>query len=128
MQNRFVILKTSWGIAIIYDITETEYFDKSSDDVFKIKDNIYLKINKKEIDNESYNYLIKAIEFIANDIGTSKICFKINSLHYNECNYQPEGMYYMFIKWYYETHNKEISPINVYYDKETNKYIFPDLK
>ena len=34
----------------------------------------------------------------------------------------------MFRKWFFENHDMDVPPINVYYDKEKNRYIFPDLK
>lgn len=34
----------------------------------------------------------------------------------------------MFRKWFFENHNIEVPSINVYYNNELNKYVFPDVE
>lgn len=124
--NRLTILKTSWGIAIFYEIKEIENFNKDEENVHQINSQIFLKLNDIILDNISLEYLKKGIQSIAKYVKKT-ICFSIDELEFNICDYQPEGMYYVFRKWFFEKHNMETPPINVYYDSETNKYIFPDL-
>lgn len=126
--DRLNITKTSWGIVLLYNIYETDQFNRDQSNTFKIKDNIFFNIDKKKIDDLAFKYLSQAIESILQFVKNGKpICFFID-LEYNFCHYQPEGMYFMFRKWYFEKHNMEVPPINVYYDKESNRYIFPDLE
>ena len=125
--DRINITKTSWGIVILYRISEKDDFEENAYNMFQVRDNVLFNIHQK-IDNLSFKYLKYGVESILNFIHTDKqVCFFIN-IEYNICHYQPEGMYYMFRKWFFETHDMEMPPINVYYDKETNRYIFPDLK
>lgn len=125
--NRFTILKTSWGIAVFYEIKEHLNFDKDLIDIHKITPQVFLNMNNKIIDDVSFKYLKADIESILPYIGVLPINFTVEKLEYNICDYQPEGMYYMFRKWFFENHKMEVPSINVYYDKESNKYIFPDL-
>ncbi|KMQ61889.1 hypothetical protein ACM40_06080 [Chryseobacterium sp. BLS98] len=125
--DRLTILKTSWGIAIFYEIKELLDLNENSVNIHKIAPQVYLKLNDNIIDNISLNYLKKGIKSIIQYIDIFPVIFSIEKLEYNFCDYQPEGMYYAFRKWFFENHNMEFPIINVYYDKETNKYIFPDL-
>lgn len=125
--NRFTILKTSWGIAIFYEIKEHLNLEKDLIDIHKIAPQVFLNMNNKIIDDVSFKYLKAGIESILPYIGVLPINFTVEKLEYNICDYQPEGMYYMFRKWFFENHKMEVPSINVYYDKESNKYIFPDL-
>jgi hypothetical protein len=125
--NRFTILKTSWGIAVFYEIKEHINLEKDLIDIHKITPQVFLNMNNKIIDDVSFKYLKAGIESILPYIKNLPINFTVEKLEYNICDYQPEGMYYMFRKWFFENHNMETPPINVYYDKELNKYIFPDL-
>lgn len=126
--NRFTILKTSWGIAIFYNIKELLNFEKDDNDTYEVYPLIFLKMNEKVIDEVSLKYLIKGVKSVVQYVKISPICFSIESLDYNFCDYQPEGMYYMFRKWFFENHNMEVPSINVYYNNELNKYVFPDLE
>lgn len=125
--NRLTILKTSWGIAIFYEIKEIVNFDKRDTNIKEISPLVFLKLNDIIIDETSLKFLKRGVESIIRYIETFPVCFSLEKLQYNICDYQPEGMYYMFRKWFFEKHNMEIPAINVYYDKEKNKYIFPDL-
>lgn len=125
--NRFTILKTSWGIAIFYEIKEHINLEKDLIDIHKITPQVFLNMNNKIIDDVSFKYLKAGIESILPYIKNLPINFTVEKLEYNICDYQPEGMYYMFRKWFFENHKMEVPSINVYYDKESNKYIFPDL-
>ncbi len=127
--DKIIILKTSWGIAILYEIKELlEELKKNSDHTYEVLPSVYLNLNDNIIDDNSFEYLKAGIQSIAQYINTFPITFNIEKLKYNICDYQPEGMYYMFRKWFFESHDMDFPPINVYYDKETNRYIFPDLK
>lgn len=127
--DKIIILKTSWGIAILYEIKELlEELKKNSDHTYEVLPSVYLNLNDNIIDDNSFEYLKAGIQSIAQYINTFPITFNIEKLKYNICDCQPEGMYYMFRKWFFESHDMDFPPINVYYDKETNRYIFPDLK
>jgi hypothetical protein len=127
--DKIIILKTSWGIAILYEIKELhEELKKNSDHTYEILPSVYLNLNDNIIDDNSFEYLKAGIQSIVQYINTFPITFNIEKLKYNICDFQPEGMYYMFRKWFFENHDMDVPPINVYYDKETNRYIFPDLK
>lgn len=127
--DKIIILKTSWGIAILYEIKELhEELKKNSDHTYEILPSVYLNLNDNIIDDNSFEYLKAGIQSIAQYINTFPITFNIEKLKYNICDFQSEGMYYMFRKWFFENHDMDVPPINVYYDKETNRYVFPDLK
>ncbi len=126
--SKFVILKTSWGIVIFYEIEEIFIFNKSDIDILEILPQVFIKLNDINFDNQSLDYLKMGVKSIKQYIKTLPICFSIKKIDYSICDYQPEGMYYMFRKWFFENHNMEVPIINVYYNKELNKYIFSDLE
>lgn len=126
--NRFTILKSSWGIAIFYEIKELFDVGKDSINTYEIFPSVYLKLNDNPVDNISLDYLKAGVVSIIQYIKTFPVIFFIEKLEYNICDYQPEGMYYMFRQWFFEHHGIEFPPINVYYNKKINQYIFPDLK
>jgi len=126
MNNRFTILKTSWGISIFYEIEKTLSFDPSEDGVKNVYGNVFFKVDKA-LDIDSLFFLKKGIEAMKPFIEEEKVCFNIK-VDYNITDFQPEGMYYMFTKWFRETNQMEEEQINVHYDKEKNRYIFPDLE
>lgn len=123
--NKFIILKSSWGIAIFYDIKEI--INHNDKNMYEVSPSVFVMVKSNFLDNSSLEYLKKGIQSITQFVKIFPVCFSIEKLEYNVCDYQPEGMYYMFRKWFFESHNMEVPPINVYYDKETNKYVFPDL-
>jgi|GEM_PF-2309897 len=125
--NRLTILKTSWGIAITYEINEQLEFSEDSVDIFEIAPLVFVKLNNNIIDDISFKYLKAGVESIIPHIKTFPITFSIEKLEYAICDYQPEGMYYMFRKRFFENHDMEVPSISVYYDRKKNKYIFPDL-
>ncbi|MDQ1160193.1 hypothetical protein QE422_000561 [Chryseobacterium sp. SORGH_AS 447] len=125
--NRLIISKTSWGIVIFYEIKELLDLSKDANDVQEVLPSIYLKLNDQKLDDVSFEYLMAGIKSIIQHIKISPVTFSIEKLQYNICDYQPEGMYYMFRKWFFETYDMEMPPINVYYDKEVSRYVFPDL-
>lgn len=125
--NEFVILKSSWGIAIFYEIREIINHNQNDENLYEVSPSVFVKLKSPLLDKSSLEYLKKGIQSVIQLIKEFPVCFSIEKLEYNVCDYQPEGMYYMFRKWFFESHNMELPPINIYYDKETNKYIFPDL-
>ncbi len=125
--DRLNIAKTSWGIVIFYEIKELLDLEDASD-VYEVLLSVYLKLNDQVLDNASVEYLKAGIKSIVQHVKIFPVTFSIEKLKYNICDYQPEGMYYMFRKWFFENRNMDVPSIDVYYDKETNRYIFPDLK
>jgi hypothetical protein len=55
VMNRLTILKTSWGISIIYEINEQLELNEDSVDVFEITPLVFVKLNNKIIDDISLN-------------------------------------------------------------------------
>lgn len=125
--DKFIILKSSWGIAISYEIIEIINHNQNVENENEVSPSVFVELKENSLDNSSLEYLAKGIKSITQFIKIFPVCFSIEKLEYNVCDYQPEGMYYMFRKWFFESHNMEVPPINVYYDKETNKYVFPEL-
>ncbi|MCU7612972.1 hypothetical protein N0B16_00825 [Chryseobacterium sp. GMJ5] len=127
MMNRFTILKSSWGISIFYEIKELIGVDVKSKDTYEINSSVFISLNCKTIDAISLEYLKAGAKSIIPYLKSFPTTFVIEKLEYNICDYQPEGMYYMFREWFFKSNNMDIPPINVQYDKEANKYLFPDL-
>ncbi|MCE4067128.1 hypothetical protein LXM63_18655 [Chryseobacterium gleum] len=125
--DKFIILKSSWGIAISYEIIEIINHNQNDENENEVSPSVFVRLKENSLDNSSLEYLTKGIKSITQFIKIFPVCFSIEKLEYNVSDYQPEGMYYMFRKWFFENHNMELPPINVYYNKETNKYVFPDL-
>ena len=127
MENRLIILKSNWGIVIIYDFEIMEEFEVNSKDVYHLGKKIYIKVDKQSFDSKSFHFFIEGVKKVLPLIREDGVCFHVKKIEYNYAHYQPEAMYYVFKKWYCESQGIKMEPINVSYDKEKNRYIFPDL-
>lgn len=130
MKHIFKLLKTSWGIVVFIDI-EAIVGEAISDFDIQVTDHFFLKLYWKPnpYKTEVLNWLARAIIDIADQLPTShQICFNIVELDFNECDFQEEGLYYAMLEWLAKKYQLELPPIDVYFDKEMNRYIFPKLQ
>lgn len=129
MKHIFKLLKTSWGIVVLIDVEEIIDEKVLLYDI-AITDTIFLKLNwqPSPYKQEVVQWLGKAIsDFIKLFPLSKKICFNITELDFVETDFQEEGLYYVMLEWLAKRYNFQLPPLDAYYDKETNKYIFPSL-
>ncbi len=129
MLQEFFFRKTSWGIFVSIDVEEIPFVDTMQYDV-KITETIFLKLDwdSNPYKNEVLEWISKAIINTIEKISIpNPICFHITKLDFNECNFQEEGFYYVMLEWLAKKYKFELPQLNAYYDRETNRYIFPSL-
>ena len=127
MKQDFYFCKTSWGIFIDVNIEEdTDIMVTDS----KVSDELYLRVDwisgifKEEI----IEWFSRAIRDNFKKIELNgKVCFNVSNIDFNDCHFQEEGFYYVMQAWLAKRYNFELPPLDAYYDKETNKYVFPSL-
>lgn len=127
MRQEFYFRKTSWGIFIDIDIEEDNNILLSD---AHVTDNIYLRVDwplgifKEEIIEWFAQAVKDSIEKIKE---IHVVCFNISNITFNDCHFQEEGFYYVMRAWLAKRYNFELPPLDAYYDKEKNRYIFPSL-
>ncbi len=89
--NEFIILKSSWGIGIFYEIIEIINHNQNDENVYEITPSVFIKLKSDLLDIISLEYLKKGIQSIIQFIKEFPVCFSIEKLEYNICDYQPEG-------------------------------------
>lgn len=135
---RYRLLQASWGIAI--DIAgDVGIFEGSKFSEWLVADwkgiAIALRFSAEATAflSEQEKVLVKRSilfkkEAIANKVKASAetgILFSFESVWYNSCDYQLEGLCAAVIQWIEkELELEEIEPIDVRYNPETNRYAF----
>ncbi len=57
--NEFIILKSSWGIAIFYEIIEIINHNQNDENVYKKTSSVFIKLKSDLLDTISLEYLKK---------------------------------------------------------------------
>ena len=133
MIYKYQLLKSSWGIVIVLDIQDLINPAILKSDR-KILDNIFLRLsNNIKINNAIlYDWFSLAIQDLYNEIeviiSNDIICFEVDSVDYSHTDFQEEGLYYAMIGWLAQKYSITVSDSDAYYSKETNNYVFPNLK
>ncbi|MBO9203262.1 MULTISPECIES: ankyrin repeat domain-containing protein [Niastella] len=121
-------MKTSWGVAIFLDIEEMLDPDISKPDI-KITDRIYLRISdtRKLSSDEITLWVGAALKGLAVEIYdkvNGVVCYDLKLLDFSYTDFQIEGLFCAVREWVVKYYDLKIEPIEVNYDKVTNKYIF----
>ncbi|WBO84392.1 hypothetical protein [Hymenobacter yonginensis] len=131
MEVTYQVLKSSWGISICMGAWGTIVNDVLLDsaDVVVAESGVSVR-NKSGIvltDNEN-SFFIKAvnrIEPIAREIlGDKRIVIDITKLDFSHCDYQEEGVYAVFIKWFTRFFELQEIEVPATYDRCSNRYVF----
>jgi hypothetical protein len=129
MRHKYQLLKTSWGIVIFLEIDEILNSIINDTDI-AVTDKIYLRISDTcRLDKETIaDWIgdgIKALaEEISKKIGNVTVCFDVKGIGFNYIDFQEEGLYCAVQEWISKYYEIPLPPVDVRYDRETNKYIF----
>lgn len=124
MQKRFKILKNGRGIVVFYEITPLSDFHLTTENMIRIKDGIYVKVDKHKLDPESLFYLCEGVKKMVPYIKEDTICYEA-TFDFDLLHYQPEAMYYVFVQWFSEKYNLTLPEVN--FDYIDKSFVFPDL-
>lgn len=127
MKQEFYFRKTSWGIFIDINIEE-DTITLPTDS--QVTEDIYLRVEWTSgiFKEEMINWFSRAIKDNLDQIKQqSKVCYNVSNIDFNDCHFQEEGFYYVMQAWLAKRYNFELPPLDAYYDREKNQYIFPSL-
>lgn len=129
MFYKYILLKSSWGIVIFLDIEEILNPVIRESDV-QVSDRIFFRISdtKKNQKQTIETWIRAGFNSLSNEIykqiGNKCVCYDIKSLDFNYVDFQEEGLYCAIREWISKYYDIHISPIEVTFNRETNKYIF----
>lgn len=116
------LIKSSWGISI-------SFFGNlvSNEKTFESVNNIVKYTISNKISNKEKRLLVKGIQLFCSNCTDSIfieqiICF--DSLAYNLCDYQDEGLVAGTIECLSYLSGLSLPDINVFFDKSKNKYCY----
>ena len=143
---RYRLLQASWGIAIdIAGDVEISEGSKFSEWLiadwkgiaialrFSAEANAFLSEQEKVLAKRSILYKKESIANKVKARAETGVLFSLESVWFNPCDYQSEGLCAAFIQWIEkELELEEVEPIDVRYNPETNRYAlsgvgFPSL-
>ena len=117
----------SWGILIKISAR----IEKDNGGI-KISENLFYenKVENIKLTTKEINLLLSGIKWVDSMITektkhTTKII--LEEIELNECDYQSEGLFYAIAFWASETFEFNLPDYKFAYDKENDKYIFPNL-
>jgi hypothetical protein len=129
MRYKYQLLKSSWGIVIFLEIDEILSPSINETDI-RITDNIFLrindtyKLNKKTI-ADWMGAGIKALSAEINKkVSNANVCYEVKGIDFNYADFQDEGLYCAVQEWISKYYEIALTPIDIKYDREKNKYIF----
>ncbi len=129
MHHKYQLLKSNWGIVIFLEIDEILNPSTNETDV-RITDNIFLRVTDTyKLNKETITYWmgagIKALAGkINNKISNQTVCYDIRKIDLNYADFQEEGLYCAIQEWISKYYDIALTPVDIKYDHETNKYIF----
>lgn len=135
IKHSYFICKSSWWIYIEIIAEYKDYRnEKNTTNAIKVADGIWLKFaDVPLLENEIFcqddlPYLKKGLEIVKNQIINNSIyentLIIINSIQFNPCDFQEEGLTAAIIGWASEAFEFEQPIINVSFQKEKNRYHF----
>lgn len=138
---KYRLSKTSWGIAIdiIGDIVflDTSKYNKwiienikgvSIGLEFSDQTNTFLSLQEKYFVKQAILFKKEAIAKQSITLGKTGVLFSLETIDFNLCDYQLEGLYIAVIKWLEsKLTTEDIESINPHYNSETNRYEFPGI-
>ena len=133
MEFKYILLKSSWGIAVTIDMIEIRH-DLPMGSDYKINDKIILRAKGfKHLTVEQVCYWVgKGIEDLATSISAKlpdqHIIYDLRSVDFSYTDFQLEGLYCAAQGWLGQYYDFEFPDMNVFFDKIKNKYVFPDLQ
>lgn len=132
MDYKYSVLKASWGIVIFVKMKEFQDFKVNEDDL-AISDKVYLRISCiTKVKRDTLLYWVgRAIHDLVDRIEPiivgERICYVLESLDFVSTDFQEEGLYCAVQGWFAEYYHIKIPNVEVFFDKKSNKYIFPSL-
>lgn len=95
--DSLLILKSSWGIAIHYEVEELTLFDPDDSDTYLIEGALFVKVNKVRLGDNAFSFLKKGIQHMIPHMENKKVCFHMKQLLFSSCDIQPVHVYQMVL-------------------------------
>lgn len=131
MEYKYCVLKSSWGIVVFLDAEFVEYVKNSSHEkVLQVTDGIWLEYRQKY--QNAYHadlpYLKQGILLVQGQIrlhsNYKDTLIVIQSVEFNECHFQAEGLTAAIIEWAAKAFDFDCPEIPVEYDRENRRYVY----
>ncbi len=129
MKYKYIVLKSSWGIAIELDMEEIVSSPILDTDIPVFED-VYLRIGASLNIKESIvtYWSVKALNDLRREISIEKkannLCYYIKTLDFSFTDFQEEGIYGAIVGWFSKFYGLKLVLPTVEYDKDINRYIF----
>ncbi len=125
---RYLVLKTSWGIAINLR-AQRVYSKLKPEGANVVAERIYLDVHERMLSNEEVLWLVRGLKMVAGNLA-KKICdnryviVRIVEVEFNDCDFQAEGLADAIIRWSAEVFELDIPQAGVFFDKQAKRYVF----
>ncbi|GLI04681.1 hypothetical protein YDYSG_07110 [Paenibacillus tyrfis] len=136
VEHTYRVFKSTWGIyiKIIAKYTSISNYNEQ-DGIIEVCDGLKLVFANKQIVgedtifDEDVIYLIEGLKKVSGQILSNSKYEKntiivIHSINIAPCDFQEEGLVVAMIEWASIAFGFEVPPIDVTFNKETNKYEF----
>lgn len=135
IEHTYFICKSSWCISIKIFAEYTDFEnDKMNSKAIKVVDGIWLKfadkpmVEKEIFCDDDLPYLMKGLEIVQKQIRDNSMykntLIIIKSLQFSLCDFQEEGLTAAIIEWASKAFNFVPPIMNVFFQKEKNRYVF----
>jgi hypothetical protein len=132
MIHKHIIRDGLRGIVIFLEMEELLNHAPISSDIL-VEDKIYLQLDGVTSISRHLStfWIVEGIRKLAKEICNAtnnlSVCFIVKNIDYNACHFQVEGLYCAVQEWLAIYYKFDIPKVDVYYDHEKKKFIFPEL-
>lgn len=125
MHTYRILGKAMWGIVITIDAVIHGGQKENCPRVGLISLDIS---NVGYLSEQEKNYLTCGVRWVYDLIKIeNETLVKIESIRFNPCDYQAEGLFFAMAEWLSKEYDFEMPEYSYHFDKENNRYIFPML-
>jgi hypothetical protein len=121
------ILKASWGIAIDLQARAVLAEDPPHD-LLSVSPRVWLDVSGVQLPDADIKQLVRGLTVMAPAIENKNqdayVIIEVGRVSYTPTDYQPEGMAAAMIGWVAEEFGLDSPVIDVYFDKNANRYVF----
>lgn len=129
---RFKFIKSTWGIYAQIHAEVQPLIDTTYSAEYRISDLVWFTFNGKlTAPREDLSLMLKGLKSVSEEIEKcidGEIIIALTDFQIIHSDYQKEGMFYAFAGWarnHFDLSQKEFT---CYFNKEENKYVFPELE
>lgn len=125
---RYRFIRYLWGVAIDLD-AEVVALPTYDGQPIAIGPDIWLGVNARGLTNNEIEYLVLGVRFVEKQIRLHAVeqlpvVICVQGIHFNSCDYQPEGLACAIVGWAAQEWNFDPPVIPIEFDRPQNRYVF----